>query len=802
MIKKILRLLKRAVTKRAWLKKKLVEYGYVRGFYRVKVEDDLALFDCFWGRKVGGDPYALYREMVRQNPRLRCVWVRNDGVKVPADVAGNTRVRFVEHGTRKYADALLRSRYLVCNSNFLPFFVKRPGQIFVNTWHGTPLKMLGLDIDQPVKLSTNTQRNFNIADYIPLSGEYERRNIVEAYGGAGIKDNVREVGAPRLDLTLSADRDALLRQLGIEAGLKIILYAPTWRGSIASVSAEIDDQVDAIKELKDKVGEDYHLFVSLHHLTRSRVKDLGVEVDYVPDSIDINEFLQCVDVLVSDYSSITIDYLIVDRPVVLYVPDYEKYRNERGLYLDINRLPCEICFDVADLPGLVREARRPSAFKPFDEHVASAIPLSGGGASRKLIEEVLGAGAGESRTKPERKKVLIYPGALKNNGITSAFKGVVSYLAGRGVDVYVLLDTAYEKSVSSFRPNVEFCRDKAEVILANRAGTRLACEYRLFHKLQKKNSGLSESDEALLARMFGREVRRFLPDIHFDCVIDFSGYSYYWARFVAAVPATNRLIYQHSDMKAEFDNENRTHAYLGAVFGAYKLYDKVVSVSSAIKSVNEQELAPFYGAAHCVAVPNTIDFKRVVSSAQESLEAICPELACVPSDTVVFVSVSRLSHEKNISSLIPAFSQLVQQGRKAVLVVAGDGDERDALSECAVLWGVEGKVIFTGNLDNPYPVMKRADCLVFPSLYEGQGLVLLEAMSLGTFCIGSDIPAVREVLEGTGCWVVPAQVESLASAMGDYIEQRPCCTGFEPQKYVEHAGGQLWSALFSGARDL
>src|SRR5690554_7495810 len=94
MIKKILRLLKRAVTKRAWLKKKLVEYGYVRGFYRVKVEDDLALFDCFWGRKVGGDPYALYREMVRQNPRLRCVWVRNEDRKSTRLNSSHVRISY------------------------------------------------------------------------------------------------------------------------------------------------------------------------------------------------------------------------------------------------------------------------------------------------------------------------------------------------------------------------------------------------------------------------------------------------------------------------------------------------------------------------------------------------------------------------------------------------------------------------------------------------------------------------------------------------------------------------------------
>ena len=793
MIKRIVRLLKQLITKRAKLKKKLVEYYYVKGFYSAKIEGDLAFFDCFWGRKVGGDPYAIYREMVKQNPRLRCIWVRNEGVQVLSDVTGNKQVTFVEHGTRKYADALLKSKYLICNSNFLPFFVKRPGQVFINTWHGTPLKALGLDIDQPVKLSTNTQRNFNIADFIPLSGAFERRYIVEAYGGAGFKDNVYEVGAPRLDLTLSADREALLQQLGVESGRKIILYAPTWRGSIASVSAQVDDQLSAIKALKDEAGEEYHLFVSLHHLTRTRIKNLGVDVDYVPGYIDINEFLQCVDVLVSDYSSITIDYLILDRPVVLYVPDYREYKAERGLYVDVDDLPCEVCFDLSKLPEIVRQARPPSAFKPFHGKIANAIPRAEGGASKRLVETVFGSEAIDRSGVYGRKTVLIYPGALKNNGITSAFKGLVSYLSAEGVDVYVLLDTAYEKSVSSFRPNLDFCRDKAKVILVDRSGVRLIQEYFLLHKLQTSDAGLSDADETCLAGMFEREVRRFVPDCRFDCVIDFSGYSYYWSRFVAAVPANNKLIYQHSDMKAEIDNANRAHAYLGAVFGAYKLYDKVVSVSSAIKALNEQSLMDFYGGARGVAVPNTVDFGRVSSLAKEPL---CPELDGISADTVVFTSVSRLSHEKNIVSLILAFSKLVQQGQKSVLVVVGDGDERDNLLKCAVTCGVEDKVIFTGDLDNPYPVMKRADCLVFPSLYEGQGLVLLEAMSLGTFCIGSDIPAVREVLENTGCWVVPPHVDNLAEAMLSFIEQRPNYTGFEPQSYQEHAAGKLWSTLF------
>src|SRR5690606_12811806 len=100
----------------------------------------------------------------------------------PDDVADNVNVDFVEHDSKEYADALLTAKYLICNSNFLPFFVKKNKQVFINTWHGIPLKRLGLDIDQAAIHSMNTQRNFNVADIIPVAGEYEFDNVVRAYG--------------------------------------------------------------------------------------------------------------------------------------------------------------------------------------------------------------------------------------------------------------------------------------------------------------------------------------------------------------------------------------------------------------------------------------------------------------------------------------------------------------------------------------------------------------------------------------------------------------------------------------------
>ncbi|MEP3590473.1 MAG: glycosyltransferase [Marinobacter sp.] len=779
--------------------RKVVAHHYLKSYRHINVEDNLALFDCFWGRKVGGDPYAIYREMVRKNPELKCIWVCNKGVSVPDDVSENKSVSLVAHDSKEYAEALLRAKYLICNSNFLPFFVKKPGQIFINTWHGTPIKKLGFDIEQSLSHSTNTQRNFNVADFIPVSSDYEKDHIIKAYGGADFKNNVHLLGAPRLDLTISSNRSSLLNKLGIDSQRKIVLYAPTWRGSIVSVSSQIDDQVAAIEAIKENLGDDVYLFVSLHHLTKQRIKNLSVNVDFVPDNIDINEFLSCVDVLISDYSSIVVDFLVLDRPVILYVPDYEEYRSERGLYIDVEDLPCLTCFNIEELVVAIGLDKKPSEFGVYSGLLNKVIPVVQGDSSEKIVSSVFSSTFDDFESPRSKYKVLVYAGSLKENGITSAFKSFVSYLSDRDVDVYVVVDPRYERNIPSFRSNVEIIRDKAEVILANGLGATLSDEYFAIRKLRSGGHELSDAEVAKCFSYFERASLRLFSDSSFDCAIDFSGYSYYWAWLMAFAPAKRKLIYQHSDMKAELDNPHRDHVGLESVFKAYHLYDRVVSVSAAIKSVNERALSGYYRSDSSISSANVIDFETIETKANVPVDFVCPEIANIPSETVVFVSVSRLSHEKNVTTLIEAFARLAREKIDSALVIVGDGNAYEELSRCAVAHGIDDRIIFTGNLTNPFPVMKRADCLMFPSYYEGQGLVLLEAMSLGTFCIGSDIPAVREVLSGTGCWVVPPRVDSLEDAMLRFVNERPVAINFDSDQYVKQAGNELWSALF-GAR--
>ncbi len=116
----------------------------------------------------------------------------------------------------------------------------------------------------------------------------------------------------------------------------------------------------------------------------------------------------------------------------------------------------------------------------------------------------------------------------------------------------------------------------------------------------------------------------------------------------------------------------------------------------------------------------------------------------------IMINVGRLSPEKNQKLLIDAFADLIKSGVDAKLYIMGSGILEDELRMKIVSNQLSDSVELLGHIDNSrdmISVMELMDYFVFPSLYEGQGMALLEAMSLGLTPITSDIPTSREVLK-------------------------------------------------------
>ena len=144
----------------------------------------------------------------------------------------------------------------------------------------------------------------------------------------------------------------------------------------------------------------------------------------------------------------------------------------------------------------------------------------------------------------------------------------------------------------------------------------------------------------------------------------------------------------------------------------------------------------------------------------------------IADDAVVFGSAMRLTDQKNPLGLIDAFAHVLERLPNSVLVIAGDGPERDAVIERARQRSVSDRVHLIGardDLDRFYPML---DVFVLPSHYEGLPLALLEAMACERATVATAVGQVPVVLEGTSAAVaLPGDTQAFASAMYDAVNQ-------------------------------
>ncbi|MGH7556275.1 MAG: glycosyltransferase family 4 protein [Gemmatimonadota bacterium] len=166
-------------------------------------------------------------------------------------------------------------------------------------------------------------------------------------------------------------------------------------------------------------------------------------------------------------------------------------------------------------------------------------------------------------------------------------------------------------------------------------------------------------------------------------------------------------------------------------------------------------------------------------------------------ETPLFVVLTRLKRYKAVEVALEAFARVLRGHPEARLIVAGDGDHREALERRAAAGGLEGQVTFPGWLDDDdkWSLLRRAWALLYTSPKEGWGISSLEAQRVGTIAIVSDSPGLREtVVDGETGLVVPhGDVGALADAMERAIDRPEERAALEAAA-VERARQFSWDA--------
>lgn len=378
-----------------------LKYLAYRTFLLCPRDQHLAVYGAYWNRGYQCNPAAIYEAAKTLAPDIRGIWVVQAD-RVASMPAG---VDYVVEESLAYFWAMARATYFIGNVNFAEYLIKRPGAVQVMTHHGTPLKLMGLDGlhhgGRRGKGGDRVRERVGRWDFSITANPHTTEAWRTAYPGP---HETLEYGYPRNDILVNAPpahRGRVRDGLGIGPGQRVILYVPTHRGRNAGhFAGDLD-----VNALADALGPDSVILVRTHYFYDAATPRPGTaQIIDVTNHPTVEDLYLAADVLITDYSSAMFDFAVLDRPIVIFAPDWQQYRDVRGVYFDIfDQRPGAVVATAAELIERFvhntfddEDARRSRA--AFRQRFCA---LEDGRASERVVRRVL---LGETVTHPAAQR--------------------------------------------------------------------------------------------------------------------------------------------------------------------------------------------------------------------------------------------------------------------------------------------------------------------------------------------------------------------------------------------------------------
>ena len=316
----------------------------------VGLDENLILFNSYGGKKYDDSPKAIYEWMLSDHRFDNCklVWALQE----PDKVIIPGRAEVVKSDSFKYFVMALKAKVWVTNSSMergLDF--KKKKTICFNTWHGTAIKVMGIDIKDENQAFKS--RVLVRADIMTAQSQYDIDTFSHCFQLP--VGSFRMTGSPRNDVLANytmADAEAIKKKLNIKKNKIVLLYAPTFREYTKGSSNEVVLNVPMdLKKWQETLGEKYVVLFRAHYEVAKHMRVDGypmfVDVSTYPN---LNDLMIISDALISDYSSIYFDYSVMHKPMYCFAYDYDEYMSNRGMYLSLkDELPCIIHKDEDSL---------------------------------------------------------------------------------------------------------------------------------------------------------------------------------------------------------------------------------------------------------------------------------------------------------------------------------------------------------------------------------------------------------------------------------------------------------------------
>jgi len=785
-----------------------IRSDYYDAYNKYEIDNHMIMYEAFFGRGITCNTAALFYYLL-EDERFKDfthVWSLEKGdffetiVEMYKD---RKNVIFVETFSLEYYKYLSTAKYLINNVTWQNYFIKKPSQVVINTWHGIPLKHIGFDIPDGIIAAENMIRNFLLTDYVISPVPYMTEIYRSAFKLDGLfPGKIIETGYPRVDSTFNVDRVQFseeLKRFGVsfDPGKKLVLYAPTYR---EDQYAKPDySAIDEYNYFLEKISgyldlNEYQILFKPHQIVYKKMMENGsLQDNFIPAVVDTNKLLGVTDVLISDYSSIFFDFLVTGRPILFYISDFEEYSDTRGLYFSIDKLPGPVSEDLDQIGYWLQHLDHYSSFFDYNKYTEAAELYTNkedGKSCERVVDAVFFSNdAYNINIDKTKTSILFHTDICKRNGISSSLINLLDKLDYDKYDV-----TFYAIGPVDFLR--EYCeRLRPEVRVIKRVGARVCnieenakVEYCVNHAIT-----LNDNSELYPNMFYELEYKRIFGDAKFDYIINFSGTSAFWADLYAAQNNTIRIIWMHSVVMKEYNRpvngEYILRRSLNSIFKLYKLFDLCVSCSHATMLINMRDLEERGVSGNFGYARNLFNSEAVLNGSnnylmteiddtsqkyfiEESKDGTSVFIPMPDEKKVTFVTMGRLGVEKNHLNLVKAFGKLHKEFPNTELYIIGDGELAGELKQLSQKSGVSQDVVLTGNLANPFAIMKKCDCFILPSFHEGQPMVILEARTLYLPIIVSDFESVTDSSYENGQLIIGTSEEDIYEGMKAFMEGR------------------------------
>lgn len=482
------------------------------------------LLEAGQGMNINGNMFALLRELQtnEQWKHMETVFVvtKDNYQKASArmDFYNFQNVVLVERLSKKYNKYLSRAKYIATDNSFPPYFHKRKDQIYLNTWHGTPLKTLGKSDKSSLLSYANIQKNYLMSDYALFPNRFTMNVFADDYYLRHLFQNkIMLCNYPRNEVFYDdSDNAALKEKLGL-SHKEIFAYMPTWRG--AQRSADVKQQVAIIEkqlqEIDMQLQDNQVFFVNLHFL-------VGSSIDYsrfshifpFPAEYETYDFLKITDALVTDYSSVFFDYAITKKKIILFAYDKESYLKNRGMYINLEDLPFPIVETPTQLIGKLNETYEID----YSDFISTYCTNGSDHISRDILSLLI-------EGKNNAVQTFTNPDAVSSYDLL--FAGKLGLPIQEAITQHVS-DNAHGFSIVSYRGNLDYDKTKFINSLPRNIipfGTVTSIQFTFFELLYISVLYLLKKIKPTnkhLQQFFHREKSRLFPTLTPKKVVDFS----------------------------------------------------------------------------------------------------------------------------------------------------------------------------------------------------------------------------------------------------------------------------------------